>query len=137
MTTTQARNRQSGSAFESLLKSRLIEAGLDAWNLGYNERADILVVNGKDRIIECKTTHGETYRLSKNAKQHQRLVQYAAEHTETSVYYAVKHIIAHKSFIKFYFLPQITGKYLNVHDKNSYTLIEFIEHCNAVRREHA
>lgn len=126
------RHRDSGVRFESELKRLLIMSGLDAWNLGYNERADILVVNHKDRVIECKVVHGTAYNFSRNsAKQHKRLIKYQEEHPDSSVYYAVKYVYRRsKSEIKFYALSEIIFMpEISMDSPFGYSLNQFVSHC--------
>ena len=115
-----------GLRFESELKKKLNDSGLICLNLGYNEIGDLVVVNGKTRIIECKTTHKSYFYLSKNPYQSGKLKELASRNI--SVYYAVKFIKGNKSRVDFY--------YMNMNDQNTilreyegYSLEDFIKHC--------
>ena len=115
-----------GLRFESELKKKLNDAGLICLNLGYNEIGDLVVVNGKTRIIECKTTHKPYFYLSKNPYQSGKLNELASRNI--SVYYAVKFIKGNKSRVDFY--------YMNLSDQNTilreyegYSFIDFVKHC--------
>ena len=115
-----------GLRFESELKKKLNDAGLICLNLGYNEIGDLVVVNGKTRIIECKTTHKPYFYLSKNPYQSGKLKELALRNI--SVYYAVKFIKGNKSRVDFY--------YMNMSDQNTilreyegYSFIDFVKHC--------
>ena len=115
-----------GLRFESELKKKLNDAGLICLNLGYNEIGDLVVVNGKTRIIECKTTHKPYFYLSKNPYQSGKLKELTLRNI--SVYYAVKYIKGNKSRVDFY--------YMNLSDQNTilreyegYSFIDFVKHC--------
>jgi Holliday junction resolvase len=115
-----------GLRFESELKKKLNDAGLICLNLGYNEIGDLVVVNGKTRIIECKTTHKPYFYLSKNPYQSGKLKELALRNI--SVYYAVKFIKGNKSRVDFY--------YMNMSDQNTilreyegYSFTDFVKHC--------
>ena len=115
-----------GLRFESELKKKLNDAGLICLNLGYNEIGDLVVVNGKTRIIECKTTHKPYFYLSKNPYQSGKLKELTLRNI--SVYYAVKFIKGNKSRVDFY--------YMNLSDQNTilreyegYSFIDFVKHC--------
>ena len=115
-----------GLRFESELKKKLNDAGLICLNLGYNEIGDLVVVNGKTRIIECKTTHKPYFYLSKNPYQSGKLKELVSRNI--SVYYAVKYIKGNKSRVDFY--------YMNLSDQNTilreyegYSFIDFVKHC--------
>ena len=115
-----------GLRFESELKKKLNDAGLICLNLGYNEIGDLVVVNGKTRIIECKTTHKPYFYLSKNHYQYGKLKELALRNI--SVYYAVKYIKGNKSRVDFY--------YMNLSDQNTilreyegYSFTDFVKHC--------
>ena len=115
-----------GLRFESELKKKLNDSGLICLNLGYNEIGDLVVVNGKTRIIECKTTHKPYFYLSKNPYQFGKLKELTMRNI--SVYYAVKYIKGNKSRVDFY--------YMNLSDQNTilreyegYYFIDFVKHC--------
>ena len=115
-----------GLRFESELKKKLNDAGLICLNLGYNEIGDLVVVNGKTRIIECKTTHKPYFYLSKNPYQSGKLKELVSRNI--SVYYAVKYIKGNKSRVDFY--------YMNLSDQNTilreyegYSFTDFVKHC--------
>ena len=115
-----------GLRFESELKKKLNDSGLICLNLGYNEIGDLVVVNGKTRIIECKTTHKPYFYLSKNPYQSGKLKELTMRNI--SVYYAVKYIKSNKSRVDFY--------YMNLSDQNTilreyegYSFTDFVKHC--------
>jgi Holliday junction resolvase len=115
-----------GLRFESELKKKLNDAGLICLNLGYNEIGDLVVVNGKTRIIECKTTHKPYFYLSKNPYQSGKLKELTLRNI--SVYYAVKFIQGNRSRVDFY--------YMNLSDQNTilreyegYSFTDFVKHC--------
>ena len=115
-----------GLRFESELKKKLNDSGLICLNLGYNEIGDLVVVNGKTRIIECKTTHKPYFYLSKNPYQSDKLKELTMRNI--SVYYAVKFIKGNKSRVNFY--------YMNMSDQNTilreyegYSFTDFVKHC--------
>ena len=91
-----------GLRFEMELKKKLNQSGLICLNLGYNEIGDLVVINGKTRIIECKTTHQQFYYLSKNPYQVDKLKS-LTEHN-VSEYYAIKFIHGKRSIIRFFIM---------------------------------
>jgi Holliday junction resolvase len=116
-------NQKSGVNFETKLKKLLTDKGLKVLNLGFNETADLVVINGKVRIIECKRSHKSIW-YRKNPKQYDRLMEMVKQ--GFSVYIAIEYIINRKSTIKFYYLPDSSYPYKI---DNGYTLEEFISHC--------
>ena len=116
-----------GLRFESELKKKLNDSGLICLNLGYNEIGDLVVVNGKTRIIECKTTHKPYFYLSKNPYQSGKLKELTLRNI--SVYYAVKFIKDNRSEIKFYYINDITSHTKHFSDYLGYSLEDFIKHC--------
>ena len=116
--------KRIGLIFEGELKRILNDNGLVVLNLGYNEIGDLVVVNGKTRIIECKTTHHDYYYLSKNKIQSERLSELSKHNI--SVYYSIKFINKNKSVIKFYYM---NNNVLKVFKKDEgYTLTDFLNH---------
>ena len=115
-----------GLRFEMELKKKLNQSGLICLNLGYNEVADLVIIDGKTRIIECKTTHKPYFYLSKNPHQSDSLNELTKHNI--SVYYAVKFIHGKRSRVDFF--------YINISDQNTilreyegYSFTDFIEHC--------
>ena len=119
-------NQQNGTIFESRLKAILKKNGLNVFLLAIPESADMIVLNGNHRLIECKTTHKFLW-IVKNKPQHAKLVSYAQE--GISVYYAIKFILSHKATIKFFHI--LTSEYPYTMDKG-YTLQEFVHHTKLV-----
>jgi Holliday junction resolvase len=116
-------NQKNGVNFEVKLKRLLTDNGLKVLNLGFNEVADLIIIDGKARIIECKRSHKAIW-YRKNAKQYDRLMKLVS--LGFSVYIAIEFIINRKSIIKFYYLPESPYPYKI---DNGYTLEEFIRHC--------
>ena len=120
-----------GLRFEMELKKKLNESGLICLNLGYNEIGDLVVVNGKTRIIECKTVHNDVYYMSKNPKQRDKLFELSKHNI--SVYLVVKYIRGkQKSIIKFFNLQDTPDSVHHMFLKDSfygYSLEDFIIHC--------
>ena len=115
-----------GLRFESELKKKLNDSGLICLNLGYNEIGDLVVVNGKTRIIECKTTHKSYFYLSKNPYQLGKLKELASRNI--SVYYAVKFIKGNKSRVDFYYM-NMSEQNTILREYEGYSLEDFIKHC--------
>ena len=120
-------NQRNGSKFEGELKKILNDNGIFCLNLGYNETADLIIVNGKTRLIECKTTHKPIW-YRKNPKQYYRLMEFVNK--GKSVYIAIKFIINRKSIIKFFYLKEAEYPYSV---NNGYTLNDFINHCKVTK----
>ena len=116
-----------GLRFESELKKKLNDSGLICLNLGYNEIGDLVVVNGKTRIIECKTTHKPYFYLSKNPYQFGKLKELTMRNI--SVYYAVKYIKGNRSEIKFFYMNNYSPNNKTLIGWLGYTLEDFIKHC--------
>ena len=127
-----------GTGFEGKLKKALIEQGLDVFHLGQNERADLLVVGKRTRLVECKVKHVKSaldpYYFSKNAKQHQKLIELSKTNQNLSIYYAIDFYFASdkKHEIAFFFLPHIIDKKgVSLFD-NHWNLQEFAVHVRAL-----
>ena len=116
-----------GLRFESELKKKLNDSGLICLNLGYNEIGDLVVVNGKTRIIECKTTHKPYFYLSKNPYQSGKLKELTLRNI--SVYYAVKFIQGNRSEIKFFYMNDSFVRIYYLDVDRGYSLEDFIKHC--------
>jgi hypothetical protein len=112
-------NKIFGKTWETEVFNIFKDAELDIWHLGFTERADLLIVAKKDRIIECKATHEAKFDFKKNKKQHDKFIRYLKEHKEISGYYAFKFIANHKSY-KFliYALDTENLKYLSPLNKD-------------------
>jgi len=116
-------NQKNGARFEMTLKKILNDNGLFTLNLGYNERADLVVVDGKARLIECKVSHKPIW-YRKNIKQYERLMSFVKR--GKSVYIAIQFVIGHKATVKFYYLKDAPYPY-KVSD--GYSLEDFLAHC--------
>jgi len=116
-------NQKNGARFEMTLKKILNNNGLFTLNLGYNETADLVVVDGKARLIECKVSHKPTW-YRKNPSQYERLMSFVKK--GKSVYIAIQFIIRHKATVKFYYLKNAPYPY-KVND--GYSLEDFLKHC--------
>lgn len=115
-------NQQNGTMFESKLKSLLKKEGIKAFLLAIPESADLIVLNGTHRLIECKTTHTALWTV-KNKSQHERLISFAKD--GISVYYAIRFTLKHKSTIRFFHI--LTSDY--PYDvRGGYSLEEFVYH---------
>ena len=110
------------------LKKKLNQSGLICLNLGYNEIGDLVVINEKTRIIECKTTHQQFYYLSKNPYQVDKLKS-LTEHN-VSVYYAIKFIRGKKSSVRFFYMNNNDLVGIALRDDYGYSFEEFIDHYN-------
>jgi len=116
-------NQKNGARFEMNLKKILNDNGLFTLNLGYNETADLVVVDGKARLIECKQSHKPTW-YRKNPSQYERLMSFVKK--GKSVYIAVQFIIRHKATIKFFYLKDSPYPYKV---DGGYSLEDFLKHC--------
>ncbi len=116
------KNKRNGSEFEIELKKLLNDNGIFTLHLGYNESADLVVVNHKPRLIECKTTHKAIW-YRKNPKQYSRLMDYVKR--GKSVYIAVKFIVNRKAVIKFFYLKEAKYPYKM---SDGYSFDEFVNH---------
>lgn len=122
-----------GTNFESWLKKKLRNDKLDAWHLGFTEGMDLIVINHKDRLIECKlhkiTTLKPVYYFSKHKKQHEKILKMCREHPENSYYYAIKFWYAPRRFvIRFFYVPDICENVFVSPEDKGYTYEEFVEH---------
>lgn len=125
------KRKDFGKTWETEVFNTFLNGGLDAWHLGFTERADILVVNSKDRIFECKASHERVYDFRKNKKQHERFIEYLESHPGTSGYYAFKFTWGRKS-VKF-LVYALDTKYLKWIDPmeegvRKFTFDEVISH---------
>jgi len=122
-------NQKNGVKFEIQLKKILNDNGIFTLNLGFNETADLVVVDGKARLIECKTSHKPIW-YRKNPKQFERLMEFVKQ--GKSVYIAIKFVINRKAIIKFFYLKDAKYPYkIN----EGYSLEEFINHCKEDKNE--
>jgi len=119
-------NQKNGTRFEIELKKILNQNGLFTLNLGYNEVADLVVVDGKTRLIECKTSHKPIW-YRKNPKQYEKLIEFVNQ--GKSVYIAIKFVVNHKAIIKFFYLKDSPYPYKMT---EGYSLENFINHCKEV-----
>ncbi len=118
-------NHKNGIEWETELKRIFKNNNLTVLNLGYNEIGDLVVFDGKPRVIECKVVHNNKFYLSRNTKQSKRL--YELYSRGISVYYAIKFIIKHKSYIRFFIIKESDNP-LTLNINNGYSLTEFLEH---------
>jgi len=116
-------NQKNGARFEMTLKKILNDNNLFTLNLGYNETADLVVVDGKPRLIECKQSHKSTW-YRKNPKQYQKLMSFVEK--GKSVYIAIQFILNHKATIKFFYLKDSPYPYKV---SEGYSLDDFLTHC--------
>lgn len=120
-----------GKRWETTVFNAFVAAGLDVWHLGFTERADMLVVSGKDRIFECKASHERVYDFRKNKKQHETFIKYLEEHPDVSGYYVFNFVLGNKS-IKFcvYALDTKNLKWIDPFELNlrKFSLNEVINH---------
>ena len=121
-------NQKNGTRFEIELKKILNQNGLFTLNLGYNEVADLVVVDGKTRLIECKTSHKSIW-YRKNSKQYEKLMEFVNQ--GKSVYIAIKFVVNHKAVIKFFYLKDAPYPYKM---NDGYSLENFINHCKEVKQ---
>jgi len=121
-------NQKNGTRFEIELKKILNQNGLFTLNLGYNEVADLVVVDGKTRLIECKTSHKPIW-YRKNPKQYKKLMEFVNQ--GKSVYIAIKFVVNHKAIIKFFYLKNAPYPYKM---NDGYSLENFINHCKEVKQ---
>lgn len=124
---------RGGIAFESELKTLLISNGLDVWSFAINERADLVLMNRKDRILELKLVHVENgdvgqYYFSKNIKQHNDLMSIQKMCPYLSIYYAVKWQFPKRHVIKFYPISQYYDD-VKITSAQGYSFQQFVEHC--------
>ncbi|MEM3846208.1 MAG: hypothetical protein QXV17_08200 [Candidatus Micrarchaeaceae archaeon] len=119
-------NYKNGTNWEIELKHIFKLNNLVVLNLGFNEIGDLVVFDGKPRVIECKVVHNNNkFYLSRNPKQSKRLYELYSK--GISVYYAVKFIINHKSYIRFFIIKEKNNPLVLTID-NGYSLTEFLEH---------
>lgn len=114
-------NKNNGVMFESQLKAILKSYGRNVFSLSIPETADLIMVNGRTYLIECKTTHSEIWKI-KNFSQYERLKSYALK--GIAVFYAIKFTIKHKSEIRIYNILDPDYPYTL---KNGFTIEEFIQ----------
>jgi len=116
-------NQKNGARFETTLKRILNDNGLSTLNLGYNETADLVVIDGKARLIECKVSHKPIW-YRKNKAQYYKLIKFVERNK--SVYIAIQFILKHKAIIRFYYLKDSPYPY---RVNEGYSLEDFIKHC--------
>ena len=116
-------NQKNGARFETTLKRILNDNNLTTLNLGYNETADLVVIDGKARLIECKVSHKPVW-YRKNIEQYQRLIKFVE--MGISVYIAIQFVIGHKATVKFFYLKDAPYPYSI---DGGYSLEDFIRHC--------
>ena len=67
-------NTQRGKRFESVLKRKLKDRGFKVLKLAIPETADLVLLNNKPIVIECKVCN-KTQWYRKNLKQYDRLLE--------------------------------------------------------------
>ena len=91
-------NTQRGKRFESVLKRKLKDRGFKVLKLSIPETADLILLNSKPIVIECKVCNQSLW-YRKNLKQYDRLLDMHNEGYD--VYISVK-FTAFDSIIKFF-----------------------------------
>ena len=91
-------NTQRGKRFESVLKRKLKDRGFKVLKLAIPETADLVLLNSKPIVIECKVCNQSLW-YRKNLKQYDRLLDMHNEGYD--VYISVK-FTAFDSIIKFF-----------------------------------
>ena len=91
-------NTQRGKRFESVLKRKLKDRGFKVLKLAIPETADLVLLNNKPIVIECKVCNQSLW-YRKNLKQYDRLLEMYNEGYD--VYIAVK-FTSFDSVIKFF-----------------------------------
>jgi len=115
-------NKKNGIQFEVELKKILNDNGIFTLNLGFNETADLIVLNDKPWLIECKTTHKAIW-YRKNSKQYYKLMDFVKR--GKSVYIAIKFVVNRRAVIKFFYLKDAPYPYKMT---EGYSLNDFIKH---------
>ena len=91
-------NTQRGKRFESVLKRKLKNKGFKVLKLAIPETADLVLLNSKPIVIECKVCNQSLW-YRKNLKQYDRLLEMNNEGYD--VYIAIK-FTSFNSIIKFF-----------------------------------
>ena len=91
-------NTKRGKRFESVLKRKLKDRGFKVLKLAIPETADLVLLNSKPIVIECKVCNQSLW-YRKNLKQYDRLLEMYNEGFD--VYIAVK-FTSYDSVIKFF-----------------------------------
>ena len=113
-------NTQRGKRFESVLKRKLKDRGFKVLKLSIPETADLILLNSKPIVIECKICNQSLW-YRKNLKQYNRLLEMYNEGYD--VYIAVK-FTSYDSVIKFFKIDDIypfrvdSGKSFNLFVQN-------------------
>ena len=113
-------NQQRGKRFESVLKRKLKDRGFRVLKLAIPETADLVLLNSKPILIECKVCNQSLW-YRKNIEQYNRLVEMNKEGYD--VYIAVK-FTSYKSIIKFFRLNDAYPFSVN----QGLTLEEFVQY---------
>ena len=91
-------NTQRGKRFESVLKRKFKDRGFKVLKLAIPETADLVLLNSKPILIECKVCNKSLW-YRKNLKQYNRLLDMHIEGYD--VYVAIK-FTSFNSIIKFF-----------------------------------
>jgi Holliday junction resolvase len=112
-------NTRRGKRFETVLKRKLKTKGFKVLKLAIPETADLILLNQKPLLIECKVCNQSLW-YRKNLKQYDRLLEMFNEGYD--VYIVIK-FTGHDSIIKFF---KIGDTYPFKYNEGK-TLDEFIE----------
>ncbi len=96
-------NTRRGKRFESVLKRKLKDNGFRVLKLSIPETADLVLLNSKPVLIECKVCNQALW-YRKNNEQYDRLIEMHKEGYD--VFIAIK-FTSHKSIIKFFRLDDV------------------------------
>ena len=113
-------NTQRGKRFESVLKRKLKDRGFKVLKLAIPETADLVLLNSKPIVIECKVCNQALW-YRKNLKQYDRLLDMHKEGYD--VYVAIKFTI-YNSTIKFFRIDDVYPFSAN----EGQTLDEFVQY---------
>ena len=113
-------NTQRGKRFESVLKRRLKDRGFKVLKLAIPETADLVLLNSKPIVIECKVCNQYLW-YRKNLKQYNRLLDMHIEGYD--VYVAIK-FTSYNSTIKFFRIDALYPFSVN----EGQTLDEFVQY---------
>ena len=96
-------NTKRGKRFESVLKRKLKDKGFRVLKLAIPETADLILLNNKPILIECKVCNQALW-YRKNNEQYDRLVEMNKEGYD--VFIAIK-FTSFNSIIKFFRLNDV------------------------------
>lgn len=106
-------NRVNGKKFETKVKKMFNDSGkFKAFKLAIPETADVIIVNKKTYLIECKTSHEPIWTRHRNPEQFFRLKEISKTIT---VITAIKFVDSkkHKANICFYVMNEARYPYLD------------------------